>query len=174
MAEATAELGYADTSVADVLRRARVSRATFYELFESKQACFIAAYDQAARLVFARLEREDEYAQERTTVERFDQVIGIYLQTLAAEPAFARLFMVEVYCAGEEVLARRDEIQRRFEDLLIERAQANDERTRFACRALVAAVITLVTSRLAARDPEGLRALHRPLVELFRDCHGGR
>jgi AcrR family transcriptional regulator len=37
MAEAMAEKGYALTSVADILRRARVSRETFYELYTSRR-----------------------------------------------------------------------------------------------------------------------------------------
>ena len=52
-----AEKGYVDTSVADVLRRARVSRETFYEQFGSKQDCFIAAFEQAAGGILASLER---------------------------------------------------------------------------------------------------------------------
>ena len=47
MAEVMAEKGYARTSVADILRRARVSRETFYELFDSKEDCFMSAFEQA-------------------------------------------------------------------------------------------------------------------------------
>src|SRR2546422_8181420 len=45
MAEAVSELGYANTPVAEVLRRAGVSRETFYEQFANKEDCFLAAYD---------------------------------------------------------------------------------------------------------------------------------
>ena len=172
MAEAMAEKGYVHTTVADVLRRAHVSRETFYEQFESKQDCFIATYDQAARIVLAILEREA--AGEATPVERFDRTLGVYLDALAADPGFARLFMVEVYCAGDEVLARREEIERRFSELMIAGFGATGDAQRFACRALVAAIITMVTARLAARDPDGLRALRGPLVELVRAGLGQR
>jgi len=50
MAVAVAERGYVRTSVADVIRRARVSRETFYEQFEDKEACFMAAFESAAEL----------------------------------------------------------------------------------------------------------------------------
>ncbi len=168
MAEATAENGYVQTSVADVLRRARVSRETFYQQFSSKQDCFIAAYEQAASALLAMLERESAFGE--APLERFDRAINVYLQTLAAEPAFARLFMVEVYAAGDEVLARRAQIQERFERLIIDGADAPGPSEQFACRALVAAIITMVTARLAARDIDGLRALRQPLVELVRDA----
>jgi len=168
MAEAMAQKGYAHTSVAAVLRRARVSRETFYQLFSSKQDCFIAAYERAATFVLQTLEREA--ASPGTPLERFDRSIGVYLDALAAEPAFARLFMVEVYSAGDEVLARRAEIQQRFTMLMTEAFGTADSTAKFACEALVAAIITLVTARLAARDPAGLRALRRPLTDLVREA----
>lgn len=166
MAEATAENGYVQTSVADVLGRARVSRETFYQQFSSKQDCFIAAYEQAAGGVLAMLERES--GSVGAPLERFARAIELYLETLAAEPAFARLFMVEVYAAGDEVLERRAQIQERFESLLIDGSGARSATERFACRVLVAAIITMVTARLAARDIDGLRALREPLVDLAR------
>src|SRR5262245_21318470 len=45
---ATAELGYREMSVQDVLDRAGVSRPTFYEHFENKEACFLTALDGAS------------------------------------------------------------------------------------------------------------------------------
>ena len=46
MAEVMAEKGYVGTSVADVLRAARVSRETFYQQFSSKEDCFMSAYER--------------------------------------------------------------------------------------------------------------------------------
>ena len=56
MLRATAELGYREVSVQDVLDRAGVSRPTFYEHFENKEACFLAAFDSAAARLRKRLE----------------------------------------------------------------------------------------------------------------------
>ena len=44
MVDVVAEKGYAAATVADAVRRARVSRGTFYELFDSKEACLAAGY----------------------------------------------------------------------------------------------------------------------------------
>src|SRR2546430_4460155 len=49
--EAVAEQGYVNTTVADILARAGVSRATFYQLFSDKEDCFNAAYRESAELV---------------------------------------------------------------------------------------------------------------------------
>ncbi len=166
VADAMAERGYAGTTVADILRHARVSRETFYEQFSSKQDCFIAAYEEAAAAVMALLEHEA--ATPGTPVERFDRTIETYLNALAAEPTFARLFMIEVYSGGERVLATRAEIEKRFAELVIDAFEPQDPTARFACEALVAAIITMVTTCLAANDPDRLRALRQPLTELIQ------
>jgi AcrR family transcriptional regulator len=168
MAEAMAENGYARTSVADVLRRSGIGRETFYQQFSSKEDCFIAAYELAAGLILEGMERDA--AAPGTPLERFDRAIGAYLERLASEPAFARLFMVEVYAAGDRALETRVEIQRRFTEVVIDAFGARETSERFACEALVAAVITMVTARLAALDIDGLRALHQPLTELVRSA----
>jgi AcrR family transcriptional regulator len=53
-AVAVCEHGYSSLTVQQILDRAEMSRATFYEYFENKQACVIAAYQAA----FDRLSRE--------------------------------------------------------------------------------------------------------------------
>ncbi|ABM15850.1 MULTISPECIES: TetR/AcrR family transcriptional regulator [Mycolicibacterium] len=42
-----AEDGYARTTVADIVRRAKTSRRTFYEHFDSREACFVALLSDA-------------------------------------------------------------------------------------------------------------------------------
>ncbi|GAB3218249.1 TetR/AcrR family transcriptional regulator [Mycolicibacterium hippocampi] len=41
------EVGYAKSTVADIVRRARTSRRTFYEHFDSREACFVALLSDA-------------------------------------------------------------------------------------------------------------------------------
>jgi AcrR family transcriptional regulator len=164
IAEAMAEHGYAATTVADVVKRAGISRETFYQQFSSKQECFLAAYELAASRVLSILEHQA--GSEGTPLERFDRAIGAYLDELGREPAFARLFMIGVYSAGEEVLTHRGDVQRRFTKLVIDGLGAGGRGERFACEALVAAVTTLVTARLASGDDKGIPALRKPLVEL--------
>src|ERR1700679_1116805 len=48
------ELGYAETTVAQITGRARISRRTFYELFENREDCLAAVLGDVADL----LERE--------------------------------------------------------------------------------------------------------------------
>jgi AcrR family transcriptional regulator len=165
MAETMAARGYARTSVADVLRAAGVSRETFYEQFTSKEDCFLAAYDAAAGLLLAEIPRPGAGAPVADRLEAFERGIGAYLDALAAEPEFARLFLVEVYAAGPQAIARRAAMQRRFVDVLSETLDPRGT-DRFAVEALVAAIAQMVTSKLAVSDVNGLRALRTPLTQL--------
>jgi len=166
MADAVAEQGYAKTTVADVLRRARVSRETFYEQFANKEDCFLAAYDAAAAIVAGELAGDGESLAGGGLGETLDRLLGRYLTALASEPAIARTFLVEVYAAGPRALARRVEVQQRFVDFVAAIAGAEDERQRFACEAVVAAVSALVTQRVCAGQGAEIEDLRAPLAEL--------
>ncbi|MCZ7679603.1 MAG: TetR/AcrR family transcriptional regulator [Sandaracinaceae bacterium] len=53
LAAAVAEKGYAATTIADIVRHARVSKRTFYEHFPDKERCFLAAYQEASARTLA-------------------------------------------------------------------------------------------------------------------------
>src|SRR5438270_6450169 len=55
MVRIVAEKGYEAATVADAVRLARISRGTFYELFESKEACLAAAYRLGRDVLAARV-----------------------------------------------------------------------------------------------------------------------
>jgi AcrR family transcriptional regulator len=167
MVQAVAERGYARATVADVIRRAGVSRETFYAHFADKEACFLAAYDAGVEDILRRMSVvRDEAAQPTSPAQRFERLLGAYLQTLADEPAFARAFLIEIYAVGPPALARRIELQSRFVDAIVEvlGARAKD---RFACDALVAAIVALVTARVGMDDFDGVVALRKPVMGLL-------
>jgi AcrR family transcriptional regulator len=170
MADAMAEHGYASTPVAEILKRAGVSRETFYEQFSSKQDCFLAALDTTVAVLVEDL--TSALKTEGTTLERFDRLVGRYLDALGAEPAAARLFLIESYAAGPEVLARRTQLHRQLIDGLAELIGARTESDRFACEVLISAIIAMVTVRIGVGDIAGLPALRGPLVDLMRRALG--
>lgn len=63
-----AEDGYAKTTVADIVRRARTSRRTFYEHFASKEACFVdlltAANRQQVEQIYAAVDPHSPWRQQ--------------------------------------------------------------------------------------------------------------
>lgn len=166
MAEAMTEKGYAGTSVEDVLKRARVSRQSFYRLFSSKLDCFMAAFDQAGELVRDRLAEAAQGGAD--PADRFERAITVYLDVLASEPGYARVFLVEVFAAGPEAVARRSAVQRDLAAALADLMGASGERARFACQVVVAAVGTMVTPAVASGDVAALRAVGPPIVEHVR------
>ncbi len=167
LAEVLTERGYVNTPVAAVIERAGVSRETFYEQFSSKQDCFIAALEQVVgALAVTMTSRVVGEADEATPLEIFDAMLARYLDALAAEPATARLFLIETYAAGPEPMQRRLELQAQFVDGIAALFGATAPEQRLICEALVGAVIALVTARFVAGDIAGLTAVRAPVVEL--------
>ncbi len=118
MAQAVGERGYATATVADVVARAGVSRKTFYEHFGDKEECFLAAYDAGVDVVMAAIRQAEPV--DDTWPGQLRSRVRAYLQTLAAEPAFTRTFLIEVFAAGEVALDRRARVLARFAGLLRE------------------------------------------------------
>jgi AcrR family transcriptional regulator len=93
-----AEKGYAATKIADLTAEAGISRTTFYELFEDKEACFLAAYERAAERLLGAV--NTAYEAESSWPEAMRAALAVLLQALAAEPPLARLGLVDVGAAG--------------------------------------------------------------------------
>ncbi len=166
MAEAMRTTGYARTPVAAVLKHARVSRETFYALYDGKLDCFLAAIDLVSEVLLVELAAAVDAPG--SPLQRLDRALAAYLDALTREPGFARLILVEVYAAGPEAMARRAALQERLVDRMAELLQVADDGGRFALEALVAAVSTMVTGPIVDDDPERLRALHGPVMDHVR------
>jgi AcrR family transcriptional regulator len=116
VAEAVAEQGFVTTTVADIIARARLSRRTFYEHFADKEECFLAAYDTVVEQLLAAVGQA--YEQADGWPQKVHDGLETFLAYLAAEPAFARMCIVEVVAAGPEARGRRDAAMRVFVDFL--------------------------------------------------------
>jgi len=94
----TAARGYDSTSVADILEEAGVGRESFYELFEDKKDCLLAARailvdDLEATIAAA-------YIGPGPWVERLGDGLAAMLDWFAADPAAARIVVVELAAVG--------------------------------------------------------------------------
>jgi AcrR family transcriptional regulator len=114
MIAVVAARGYAATRVVDVISTAGVSRKTFYELFDSKEDCFLAAYDILLGRALEEAQAGFGVRAEVPWPERIESALGALLGHLAAYPAEARFALVEVLAAGPKALARRDSAMRQF------------------------------------------------------------
>lgn len=107
LAAAVAEKGYAAVTLSDIVRHAKVSRRVFYANFESKEQCFLAAFevvvDHLRELIAAAAAPEPDWPHRAIAATR------AALAFLAAEPDLARLCLVESRGAGPAVTARFNE-----------------------------------------------------------------
>jgi AcrR family transcriptional regulator len=112
MVDTAAERGYAETAVADVIKRAGVSRKTFYENFKSKEACFLAAYDTVSgRLSTAAIQA---YKSADDWTQGIRAALRACVEALVDDPAGARVAFVEILAAGPHALERYEASVRRF------------------------------------------------------------
>jgi AcrR family transcriptional regulator len=110
--EIVARTGYPDTKVADVVRYAGVSRATFYQLFENKEACLLAAQSDLG----TRVALEVEQAVMRGAPGRAAQSAIVALAELAGrEPLVFDFLMHASMLGGATAQAERDRLLGRFE-----------------------------------------------------------
>jgi AcrR family transcriptional regulator len=118
MIEVVSERGYPETRVVDVIEVAGVSRKTFYELFSSKEDCFLATYDVLLGNLLGDTARGFESKPGAPWAERVAAGLGELLKHLAEHPDEARYAIVEVLAAGPKALARRDAALRQFTGFL--------------------------------------------------------
>ena len=100
-AQEVQERGYGKTTVAHIIKRAAVSRRTFYEYFPSKEACFIATHD----LLMEHLEEtlETAYGGQAQWADQVRAGLAAVLDFFSKQPGLARLCMVEPLAAGPPV-----------------------------------------------------------------------
>jgi len=153
---AVAHKGYAAATIEDIVRDAGVSKKTFYEHFSDKLDCFLAAYEAASDELLAHMRAAQEAAGAAAGpsgagghdwLARTRAGIHAYLRWLAAEPALARVFLIEVAAAGPDALERRERLRDRYAERMRELQVANSVPDEIF-HAVVAGADDLVVRRL--------------------------
>jgi AcrR family transcriptional regulator len=160
-----ARKGYAATTVADLTKEAGISRTTFYEMFEDKEACFLAAYDAAVEPLVRRV--TNAFESEDGWPRRARAGLAALLDALAGEPDLARLALVGVSAAGPAA-------QRRYRIALQRLTPLFDEGRDFApggrglpantSRMAIGAVAGLISDELSENGAERLPDLLSDLL----------
>jgi len=114
----TATNGYESTTVGDILGEAGVGRETFYELFDDKLGCMLAAH----KILVDDLEEQVRaaYSEEGPWSERVRKALGVTLEWFAADPQAARFTLVELSTVGPAFRAIFQSEYARFTKLLDE------------------------------------------------------
>ena len=164
------ELGYAGASVAHIAGRARVSRRTFYDLFESREDCLLAVLQDVVDRITV------EIAQANLAGlawrERVRGGLLVILSFFDREPVLARVCVVQALQGGPRVLAWREELLGELAEVLdrgrVEHPRSH-ECTVLTAEGLVGAALAIVYARLAP-DVSTMPARRRdasPLVALL-------
>jgi AcrR family transcriptional regulator len=171
---AIADKGYPDVTVADIVRRAKVSRAAFYLHFRSREDCFFAATRRGGQLLFGHVIQAVRAVPDDAPDEEVLRTgCRAYLGFLADEPAFARVFFIDMPAAGPAAVERLQAASSRFAE--INAKWHRRARTRHpgwpavpdeAYQALAGATAELIRSWVSADKTEALQELEDTLVAL--------
>jgi AcrR family transcriptional regulator len=165
--ELVAERGYRAVSVAAIVKRARTGRLKFYELFDSKEDSFLAAYDagleQASGRVGSALEGADD-----SLAERLDAGIGALLGFLDERPDLARAMVVEAPLLGAAMGDRRESTVAAFRPLLAGARDGAGKKARLPAdleESIFDGLYWLLYDAILAGKPKRLTRLRPALVE---------
>jgi AcrR family transcriptional regulator len=175
MIKTVTEIGYNTLTVQNVLTRAGISRPTFYEQFEDKEDCFLAAFDTAA----ARLRERIEAAAASAAAgwrEQLRSGIAELLRFIGEEPEESRLVIVEARASSQTGLQRRDQLLDHFAgciDALV-RDDLDEPPSAIAAAGVVGGIESVLYARLQKGETEDLEALLPSLMYFAVLAYAGR
>ena len=148
MIETTNRGGYAKASIATVIAHAGVSRPTFYDYFEDRDACFHASIVDVER----ELSHSVAAALKDTAGQQaWEAAVRAIVEYAANEPARARFLMGEAMAGGAAAMGKRDRsAQRLAKDIAaaVSRGAASGQVSDLDPRVLVGGVYRMVAIRL--------------------------
>jgi AcrR family transcriptional regulator len=163
MAEVCGERGYADSSVAEVAKRAGVSTASFYRQFKDRKECLLVSFEELFGRLLAEIERACAGAE--APAEGRKAALATAAALLAADRPTARLLAVEIGAAGPDGVRALHCAIDRLAELLREPGTKAPSVARDAAWAAVAAMVSLAGLRVSegksptAADLEEVAAL---------------
>ena len=160
------ESGYRAVTVADVVRRAGVSRSAFYENFSSKEDCFLAASEAAVREALRRV--VEAAARVDDWPGRLTAGLAAFLRYVATEPALARTCIVEALSAGPAAIDRYERSIEAFIPLFRMGREASpngDELPQTLEETLVGGIFWIIYQRIVMGQADELGTLLPELVE---------
>jgi AcrR family transcriptional regulator len=168
MAREVAVHGYRATTITGLVKVAAVSTRDFYEHFESKEECFLAAFeairDYVEGLVVEAAVEQPDWAREVIAAVR------AALAFFAAEPDIARLCLVEPVSATPRIAVRfREAVLACIPALSRGRGEMEDGDLLPSSTedSLIGGIVSLVTRSIAADETETLPALLPDLVDFI-------
>lgn len=163
--DAVAQNGYHGTTVAHIVRGARVSRETFYEHFASKDACFTAAIESVVGELTELL--RGALSEPGEPLDKLNTFVRVLLDWLTAHPTAAHCLLLELRNAGPEMIQRSSGWYAEVVDTL----EALFGAGRFECEFFAAGLLRIVTARLETGELDRLPELREPVLRVVRQYH---
>ncbi len=151
VAELSADRGYEATKIADIVSRAGVARKTLYDNFDGKEDLFLSAFDSFSVEAQAAVRDACEGAGEDWR-QRVEAGLAALLRFLAAEPAAARMCLVEALSATPRSAASYDAALDAFVQLLRASIPPNKALPATLEEALVGGVAWILHHRIRAGE----------------------
>ncbi len=151
--------GYPSVSIAEISSHAGVSSATFYEQFTDKEDCLLAAYQQAAAGVLARMAPLDPAAdwQDASRI-----VVRDLVGALQEDPDAGRVLLVEALAGGARVRTQREQTLGAFQVIAQEFLDAGPSRGKaldLPADMLLGAVRSIVSQNLRTHSEDRMGLL---------------
>jgi AcrR family transcriptional regulator len=166
MVRVAAVRGYEETTIAEVIEAAGVSREAFDSMFPDKESCFLEAYDAVMDVLVAHVSAAYQAAEGEPWPSRVVVGLRALVELLATESDIARMAMLEVTTVGEEARSRYRDSLARFVPFLEEGRSASsqpDELPTDTARLAIGGVTSMIFDEVrAGRGPE----LQQQLPEL--------
>jgi AcrR family transcriptional regulator len=162
------EVGYQKTTVSLIGKRAAVSKSDFYKHFQSKDECFVAAYDAAIERIREQVVVACEEATDEGWAWRVRGAIDALLRLLSAEPALASIALVEGLRAGRGVYDRYQAAVESFVGYLRRDAPLTlmgGEVPEATGEAVVGGIASLLGRRVLAGEADRLSELFPEILE---------
>ncbi len=173
-----AERGFQAATIDDVVAAAKIGVGSFYDLFDNKADCFVQAYERI--VAEARMRIAAAVASEAGWPEQACAALRALLELIEAEPAPAKVALVEVQTAGPEALTRHEEMVESVIPLFVRGRAENPalaqlpELSSHLEEAIVGGLVWLLQQRLAQGEFEGVDAHLPDLLELAVVPYVGR
>jgi AcrR family transcriptional regulator len=168
MVEMVSERGAANTRVVHVVARSGVSRRTFYELFEDREDCFLAAFEEGIALIANDV--VPAYERPGRWRERIRASLLALLRFLDHDPGIARLVVVESLGAGAGALEHRSRVLAQVIAAVEEgrsEAKAGADPPPLTAEGVVGAAVSMVHTRLLEDGRTPLVEFVNPLMALI-------
>jgi AcrR family transcriptional regulator/DNA-binding MarR family transcriptional regulator len=170
---AVEELGWSRVTVAGIAARARVSRRTFYDLFDDREDCLLAVCEDTTARIATEIAAASAGGHKNPPWRECVRTgLWVILSFLDREPELARFCVVQSTRGGRRVLEWREALLSRLTDVVQQGALQGGARgaqvPSLTAEGSVGAVLAIIHRRLSSADErEPLTGLRGSLMSLI-------